>query len=805
MSMLHALAPALEKDDAPGGTFLVSDTCHPQTIDVVRTRAKPLGIDVRVGDAASFDFSPGQRVFGVLVQYPATDGALPDWRDLARRAHDAGALVAMATDLLALTVLTPPGELGADVAIGSAQRFGVPLGYGGPHAAFFATRSEWVRKLPGRLIGVTEDAHGHVAYRMALQTREQHIRREKATSNICTAQVLLAVIAGMYAVYHGPKGLRAIAERVGRLAGMLAMALQVMGVRVKHRRFFDTVRVDGNVTDINLWMKVAADRRINLRRLSDTALTISLDETTTEADIRTLSMIFDSGPKPTYEPGSDLALMWAGSERTSSYLAHPVFNTHHSETEMLRYMRRLEAKDLSLTHSMIPLGSCTMKLNATVEMMPVTWPEWGRLHPFAPADQAGGYREIFASLEKMLSKITGFAATSLQPNAGSQGEYAGLLVIRAFHESHGQGHRDICLIPSSAHGTNPASAVMAGYRVVVVACDDGGNVDLKDLAAKAAQHKDNLAALMVTYPSTHGVFEAEIRRICSLIHEHGGQVYMDGANLNAQVGLCRPGDIGADVCHINLHKTFCIPHGGGGPGMGPISVAAHLAPFLPRHPVVATGGDRGIGAVSAAPWGSASILLISWTYIRLMGAEGLKRATEVAILNANYIAKRLEPHYPVVYKGARGRVAHECIVDARPLKKLAGIEVDDVAKRLMDYGFHAPTMSFPIPGTLMIEPTESESKAELDRFCDAMIAIRAEIAEIEAGKMPREGNLLKNAPHTAGALLAAEWKHPYERERAAFPLPYLRAGKYWPPVGRLNNVLGDRKLYCTCPDISEYA
>ena len=828
MHMLHALAPALEKDDAPGGVFLVSDTCHPQTIDVVRTRAKPLGIDVQERDLASYEFKPGQRVFGVLVQYPATDGGLPDWRDLCKRAHDAGALVAMATDLLALTVLTPPGEIGADVAIGSAQRFGVPLGYGGPHAAFFATRAEWVRKLPGRLIGVTEDAHGHVAYRMALQTREQHIRREKATSNICTAQVLLAVIAGMYAVYHGPKGLRAIAERVGRLAGTLAVGLVALKVEVKHRRFFDTVRVDGSPNDIERWLNVAEAHRINLRKLSKTSLTISLDETTTEADVRLLWKIFtESNPaaatgiidgadrerwdrfieqgKPSTEAGKRFDAPWAASERTSAYLTHPAFNTHHSETEMLRYMRRLEGRDLSLTHSMIPLGSCTMKLNATVQMMPVTWPEWGRLHPFAPDGQAEGYREIFASLEKMLCSITGFAATSLQPNAGSQGEYAGLLVIRAFQESRGQGHRDVCLIPSSAHGTNPASAVMAGYRVVVVACDEGGNVDLFDLESKAAEHKERLAALMVTYPSTHGVFEAEIRRICQIVHEHGGQVYMDGANLNAQVGLCRPGEIGADVCHINLHKTFCIPHGGGGPGMGPISVAPHLAPFLPRHFYARVGGDRAIGAVSAAPWGSASILLISWTYIRLMGAEGLKRATQMAILNANYIAKRLEAHYPVVYKGARGRVAHECIVDARPLKKLAGIEVDDVAKRLMDYGFHAPTMSFPIPGTLMIEPTESESKAELDRFCDAMIAIRAEIAEIEAGKMPREDNLLKNAPHTASALLTADWKHPYDRDRAAFPLPFVRAAKFWPAVGRLNNVLGDRKLFCTCPDVSEYA
>jgi len=829
MTMMYAFA----SDDAGGGVFLVSDACHPQTIEVVRTRARPLGIDVRVGDAAAFEFSAG--VFGVLLQYPATDGAIADWRDLVRRAHDGGAFVAMATDLLALTLLTPPGELGADIAVGSAQRFGVPLGYGGPHAAFFATRADWVRKLPGRLIGVSQDAHGHVAYRMALQTREQHIRREKATSNICTAQVLLAVIAGMYAVYHGPRGLRAIAERVGGLAALLAHGLERLGVRIKHRVFFDTVRVDSSAEEISKWLESAAAARINLRRLSDTAVTIALDETTSKSDVETLWRVF-AGTRPppkgatpragriwprvaasdaryldwTIDDGMNgvgdgFDAPWAGHARQSTYLQHPVFNTHHSETEMLRYMRRLEAKDLSLTHAMIPLGSCTMKLNATVEMMPVTWAEWGRVHPFAPDAQTQGYRELFADLERMLSAITGFAATSLQPNAGSQGEYAGLLVIRAFHDSRGQGHRNICLIPSSAHGTNPASAVMAGYRVVVVACDDGGNVDLADLQAKAAEHKDALAALMVTYPSTHGVFEQQIRQITAIVHEHGGQVYMDGANLNAQVGLCRPADIGADVCHINLHKTFCIPHGGGGPGMGPISVAAHLAPFLPGHPVIATGGKQAIGPVSAAPWGSASILLISWTYVRLMGAVGLRRATAVAILNANYIASRLAAHYPVVYKGAGGRVAHECIVDARHLKKLAGIEVDDVAKRLMDYGFHAPTMSFPIPGTLMIEPTESESKAELDRFCDAMIAIREEIAEIEAGKMPREGNLLKNAPHTAAALLAAEWPHPYPRERAAFPLPYVRAAKFWPPVGRLNNVLGDRKLFCTCPDISEYA
>jgi glycine dehydrogenase len=814
MHMLHALAP-VTADLARGGVFLVSDGCHPQTIEVLRTRALPLGIEIRIGDVAAFDFEAGP-VFGVLLQYPATDGglaALAELRALCERAHAGGALVAMATDLLALTVLTPPGELGADVAVGSAQRFGVPLGYGGPHAAFFATRAEWARKLPGRLIGVSEDAHGNLALRMALQTREQHIRREKATSNICTAQVLLAVMAGMYAVYHGPRGLRAIAERVGGLSAVLARGLERLGARLRHQRFFDTVRVDGSATEIAAFIAAAAARRINLRRLSETALTISLDETTTAADVTLLLEVFASG-KPGGSPTAQglstdalarqVDLPWGDAARKTEYLSHPIFNTHHSETEMLRYMRRLEARDLSLTHAMIPLGSCTMKLNATVEMMPVTWPAWGRLHPFVPPAQAEGYRAIFSDLERMLCSITGFAAASLQPNAGSQGEYAGLLVIRAFHDSRGQGRRDVCLIPSSAHGTNPASAAMAGYRVVVVACDDGGNVDLADLAAKASLHRDALAALMVTYPSTHGVFEPGIKKITAIVHDHGGQVYLDGANLNAQVGLCRPADVGADVCHINLHKTFCIPHGGGGPGMGPICVAPHLAAFLPRHPLVKVGGAQGIGAVSAAPWGSASILLISWAYIRLMGAAGLTRATEIAILNANYIAHRLAAHYPVVYQGQNGRVAHECIVDARPLKKLAGIEVDDVAKRLMDYGFHAPTMSFPIAGTLMIEPTESESKGELDRFCDAMIAIREEVAEIEQGTAPRQGNLLKNAPHTAAALLATEWPHPYPRERAAYPLAFVRAAKFWPTVGRLNNVLGDRKLFCTCPDISEY-
>ncbi|HVZ71451.1 MAG TPA: aminomethyl-transferring glycine dehydrogenase [Polyangia bacterium] len=818
MHMLAGVAPAASANDGARAAFVVSAGCHPQTIEVVRTRAKALDVEIVVADDVfAFDFAPraDRRVFGVLAQYPATDGALGSaaaWRALSEKAHAAGALVVLATDLLALTVLTPPGELGADVAVGSAQRFGVPLGYGGPHAAFFATKDEYVRKMPGRLIGVSQDAHGHMALRMALQTREQHIRREKATSNICTAQVLLAVVASMYAVWHGPRGLRGIAERVGGLAAVLARGLAKLGAKIPHARFFDTVRVEGTPAQVDAWLAAAAAKKINLRRLAPGALTIALDETTNADDVQALFEVFSEGfvggaavPSATALAG-EAELPWSADlVRASAYLTHPVFNAHHSETEMLRYMRKLEAKDLSLTRAMIPLGSCTMKLNATAEMLPITWPAWNRLHPFAPTAQAGGYQALFAQLEAMLSEITGFAATSLQPNAGSQGEYAGLLVIRAYHEARGQGHRDVCLIPSSAHGTNPASAVMAGYRVVVVACDDGGNVDLADLEAKAKEHGAKLAALMVTYPSTHGVFEPAIKRVTAIVHEHGGQVYMDGANMNAQVGLTRPADIGADVCHINLHKTFCIPHGGGGPGMGPISVAKHLAPYLPSHPLIETGGGKtGIGPVSAAPWGSASILLISWTYIRMMGAEGLRRATEVAILSANYIAKRLEEHFPVVYKGAGGRVAHECIVDTRHLKKLAGIEVDDIAKRLMDYGFHAPTMSFPIPGTLMIEPTESEPKAELDRFCDAMIAIRAEIDEIERGGAPREGNVLKNAPHTAAALLAAEWPHAYARDKAAFPLPYVRESKYWPPVGRLNNVLGDRKLFCTCPPIEDY-
>jgi glycine dehydrogenase len=816
MTMLHAVAPVGEA----ARTFLVSDACHPQTVDVVRTRAEPLGIEVVVADVDGYDLARG--VFGVLVQYPASDGAIADHRALIARAHTAGALVVMATDLLALTLLVPPGELGADVAIGSAQRFGVPLGYGGPHAAFFATKEEWVRKMPGRLIGVSQDAHGHVALRMALQTREQHIRREKATSNICTAQVLLAVVASMYAVYHGPAGLRAIAARVAALTNVLARGLARLGIKVKHAHYFDTLRVEGSAAEVAAWVRAAEARRVNLRRIDARALGIALDETTRAEDLQALWEIFD-------REISDREISQAGAPRftaaelareigehaapaappalcrSSDYLTHPVFNRHHSETEMLRYMRRLEARDLSLTRSMIPLGSCTMKLNATVEMVPITWPAWNRLHPFAPPSQAGGYRVIFKQLEAMLAEITGFSGVSLQPNAGSQGEYAGLLVIRKYHQSRGQEGRNVCLIPSSAHGTNPASAAMVGYKVVVVACDERGNVDLGDLARKAEEYRDRLAALMVTYPSTHGVFEREIQTICAIVHQHGGQVYMDGANMNAQVGLCRPGDIGADVCHLNLHKTFCIPHGGGGPGMGPIAVARHLASFLPRHGVVETGGAEGIGAISAAPWGSASILLISWAYIRLMGAEGLTQATRVAILNANYIATRLDPIYPVFYRGEKGFVAHECILDMRALKKIAGVDVEDIAKRLIDYGFHAPTMSFPIPSTMMVEPTESEPLAELDRFCEAMVAIRAEIREIEDGVAPREGNLLKNAPHTAASLLTDEWSAPYSRAKAAFPVASLRDDKFWPPVGRLNNVLGDRKLFCSCPPIESYA
>jgi glycine dehydrogenase len=806
----EAMAMALHlKGDGARGAFFISDTCHPQTVDVVRTRAVPLGVEVVVGDHRTVDL--GARKFvGALVQYPATDGVVHDYRAFAEKVHAAGGLLVVAADLLSLTLLTPPGEFGADVAVGSAQRFGVPMGYGGPHAAYFATKNAYTRVMPGRIIGVSEDAQGRRALRMALQTREQHIRREKATSNICTAQVLLAVIASMYAVYHGPRGLKAIAERVHGLTVVLARGLAKLGLKPRHEQFFDTLRVELTPPQVRAVLAAAEAARMNFRRIDEKTLGVSLDETTRPSDVEAILAAFATGAGKSAAPsleevGSHIETPVAPElRRASAYLTHPVFNSYHSETEMLRYIRRLEAKDLSLTHSMIPLGSCTMKLNATAEMIPVTWPQFGRLHPFAPTSQAAGYKVIFEQLEHMLTQVTGFAGCSLQPNAGSQGEYAGLLVIRAYHQSRGQGHRDVCLIPSSAHGTNPASAVMAGYKVVVTKCDEDGNIDLADLRAKADEHKDKLAALMVTYPSTHGVFEEDIQEICAIIHERGGQVYMDGANLNAQVGLTAPGLIGADVCHINLHKTFCIPHGGGGPGMGPICVASHLVKFLPGHPVIQTGGSEAIGAISAAPWGSASILLISWMYMTMMGGEGLTHATKLAILNANYIAERLQPHYPVLYRGKRGKVAHECIIDLRPLKKTSGVEVEDVAKRLMDYGFHAPTVSFPVAGTMMIEPTESESKAELDRFCDAMIAIRQEIRDIEEGRMPKDSNLLKNAPHTARVLTAPEWNRPYSREQAVFPAPWVRDHKFWPSVGRLNNVLGDRKLVCSCPPIEDY-
>jgi glycine dehydrogenase len=799
--------------DDKRSAFFVADDCHPQTIAVVRTRAAALGLEVRVGRPEDADFAAGD-LFGILLQYPTTDGRVVDYAPLAERAHAGGALVVVAADLLALTVLRPPAEFGADVAVGSAQRFGVPMGYGGPHAAYFATLDRYKRQMPGRMIGVSRDARGKTAYRMALQTREQHIRREKATSNICTAQVLLAVMAGMYAVYHGPEGLRRIAERVRRLALTLAEGLRRLGYAVGDEPFFDTLRVDvgSQGKSAREVVEKARAHGINLRALGDDVVCIAVDETTEAGDLDDLLAVFAGRERA---PVALADLVAAVDEalptphaRTSPYLGHPVFHRYHTEHEMLRYIRRLERRDLSLTTSMIPLGSCTMKLNATTEMQPVTWPELGALHPFAPVEQAAGYLEMFADLESWLAEITGFAAVSLQPNAGSQGEYTGLMVIRAYHAQRGtpgDGGRDVCLIPVSAHGTNPASAAMAGLKVVVVACDEGGNVDLADLEAKAAAHAERLAALMITYPSTHGVFEEEIREICAIVHRHGGQVYLDGANLNAQVGLCRPGDFGADVCHLNLHKTFCIPHGGGGPGMGPIAVAPHLAPFLPGHPVVAVGGEQAIGPVSAAPWGSASILVISWAYIALMGAVGLRQASEVAILNANYMAERLKPHFRVLYTGRRRRVAHEFIIDLRPFKTGAGIEAEDVAKRLMDYGFHAPTMSFPVAGTLMIEPTESESKAELDRLCDALIAIREEIRDIEAGRADRADNPLKHAPHTADEVMAERWEHPYSREQAAFPAPWVRENKFWPAVARIDNVWGDKNLMCSCPPISAYA
>jgi glycine dehydrogenase len=799
--------------DATRKVFFVSDGCHPQTVAVVRTRADSLDVRVIVGDLGALDAlmaRDGATLCGVLLQYPTTDGRVEHYRAVAERVHTAGAQVVCATDLLALTLLVPPGEWGADIAVGNSQRFGVPMGYGGPHAAFIATRSEHARRMPGRIIGVSRDAHGDTAYRMAIQTREQHIRREKATSNICTAQALLAIMAGMYAVYHGPEGLRRIAERVRAYTLVLAEGTRRLGHDPGQAVCFDTLRVRVNNGASRAVLDEATRRGINLRDHGDGSIGIALDETVTRADVADLLACFNLAAKHTTVPFSidamlqevDLAVPGEHA-RTSAYLTHPVFHAHRSETLLLRYITKLRGRDLSLAHSMIPLGSCTMKLNATAEMVPVTWPEFAKLHPFAPVTQAQGYQRVFRDLERWLCEITGFAAVSLQPNAGSQGEYAGLMVIREHHRQRGEGHREVCLIPDSAHGTNPASAAVAGMRVVAVKCDKQGNIDVSDLAARAEEHANDLACLMVTYPSTHGVFEERIREICDVVHRHGGQVYMDGANLNAQVGLCRPGDIGADVCHVNLHKTFCIPHGGGGPGMGPIGVAAHLAPYLPSHPVVApaVATERSIGPVSAAPYGSATILTISWVYIALMGADGLRQATEYAILNANYMAKRLAGHYPVLYTGARGRVAHEFILDLRPFEKSTGIKTEDVAKRLMDFGFHAPTMSFPVPGTLMIEPTESESRAELDRLCDALIAIREEIRAIEEGTSDRNDNPLKHAPHTA-ASLAGEWKHSYSREQAAYPAPWLRDSKFWPYVGRIDNPWGDRNLFCTCAPVT---
>jgi len=800
MSMSYSLSKT------EGNAFFVSEACHPQTIEVVRTRAGARGIQVIVGDPSTFDFVPS--VFGALLQYPASDGAIADYSGFVERAHQAGALVTVAADLLALTLLRPPGEFGADIAVGNSQRFGVPLGYGGPHAAFFATRENYKRQMPGRIVGISKDALGNPAVRLALQTREQHIRRDKATSNICTAQVLLAIMASMYSVYHGPDGLKKIAQRIHFLTAVLGRGLKRLGFKIGPDPFFDTLYVETGPRDTERLLDSAQKRGMNLRRLNEAVIGISLNETVSARDLTDLFSVFaPPGPVP-FE--LDDLMDQAPPEypqplaRSSSYLTHPVFHRHRSETEFLRYVHRLESRDLALNTSMIPLGSCTMKLNATAEMIPITWPEFSRIHPFAPPDQAKGYQQLFKQLQDWLGEITGLPAVSLQPNAGSQGEYSGLLVIRRYHEKRGEGNRDVCLIPQSAHGTNPASAVMAGLKVVVVACDENGNIDLADLRDKAAKHQKELAALMVTYPSTHGVFEEAIHEICEIVHACGGQVYMDGANMNAQVGVCRPAEIGADVCHLNLHKTFSIPHGGGGPGVGPIAVASHLADYLPSHSVIATGGQDGVGAVSSAPWGSAGILPISWAYIDLMGAEGLKEATCYAILNANYIAKRLDPYYPVLYKGAHGFVAHECILDLRSLKKSAGIEVDDVAKRLMDYGFHAPTVSFPVPGTMMVEPTESESREELDRFCEAMIAIRGEISAIEQGKADPQDNLLKNAPHTAASMLVEAWRHPYTRQEAAFPAPWTREQKFWPPVGRIDNVYGDRNPVCVCPPVEEY-
>jgi len=775
--------------------FLVAENCHPQTIDVLKTRANPIGIELSIQSTDTFDFS--DDVFGALIQYPATDGKVVNYSDLCQKAHDQGVAIAMATDLLSLALLPSPGDMGADVAIGSSQRFGVPMGFGGPHAAFMAVKEKYKRKMPGRIIGVSVDRHGNPAYRMALQTREQHIRRDRATSNICTSQVLLAVMAGMYAVYHGAEGIRAIAKRIHGKTKDLATALSAGGYHIVHDQFFDTIRIGlNNIPDDEIKNR-AEFSNMNFRYYDNGDVGIALDETVSPGDLSDILTVFKT-KKSSRTNGFDLQ-----DARANDFLTHSVFSNYHTETEMMRYLHRLETKDLTLNTSMISLGSCTMKLNAAAEMMPITWPEFAYLHPFAPADQTQGYSALAKTLSDWLMDMTGLQGCSLQPNSGAQGEYAGLLVIRAFHLDNGNNHRNICLIPASAHGTNPASAVMCGMKVVVVECDDNGNIDVKDLKAKAEQHQETLAAIMVTYPSTHGVFEEAIGDICNIVHDNGGQVYLDGANLNAMVGLARIGEFGADVCHINLHKTFAIPHGGGGPGMGPICVANHLIPFLPGHPIL-NNSKTAIHAVSAAPMGSAGILPISWAYIAMLGDDGLKASTEIAILNANYMAHKLQSYFPILYRGALGYSAHEFILDLRPLKKESGISDEDVAKRLIDYGYHAPTMSFPVPGTLMIEPTESESKKELDRFCDAMIAIKNEIDDVINGKMDAEDNPLKNAPHTAHAIASDEWNHPYSRQKAAYPAPYLNNHKYWPSVGRIDNAYGDRNLICTCPPVEVY-
>ncbi len=800
MSLAYNVARQKKKD------FFIAEDCHPQTLAVVQTRAEPIGINVHVGDPQTFDFS-SLNLFGVLVQYPNTEGLVHDYTEVMERTHKAGALGIFSADLLALTVLKAPGEFGADIAIGSTQRFGIPMGFGGPHAAYMSVKDKFKRQMPGRLIGVSKDRKGRMGYRLTLQTREQHIRRDRATSNICTAQALLAIMASMYAVYHGPDGLRAIASAVHGKTKLLALGLSKLGIPVAEGTFFDTLKLNLDEGATQKAMAAALQKQINLRAFEGGGIGISLDETVTQQDIEDLLDVFNDADTLPFSIASleaESSTDFGAFTRESEYLDHPVFHSYQAEHEMLRYLTRLQSRDLSLNTSMIPLGSCTMKLNATSEMLPVTWPEFALLHPFVPAEQSKGYSQLFETLESWLAEITGFTAASLQPNAGSQGEYAGLLSIRQYHLANDSAHRNICLIPVSAHGTNPASAVMAGMKVVTVSCNERGDIDVADLEKKADQHVDNLGALMITYPSTHGVFEDAVKRVCEIIHERGGLVYMDGANMNAQVGLCRPGDIGADVCHLNLHKTFCIPHGGGGPGMGPIAVNDKLAPYLPGHPVTGLGGETAHGPISAAPYGSPSILPVSWVYIALMGAEGLKQASQVAILNANYMANKLKDHFNLLYTGNEGLVAHEFILDMRPFKHSAGIEVADIAKRLMDYGFHAPTMSWPVPGTLMIEPTESESKAELDRFCDAMISIRQEIQAVIDGKIDKDDNPLKNAPHTMDDVVSTEWPHPYTREQAAFPASWLKQHKFWPAVGRVDDAYGDRNLMCTCPPLSSY-